>query len=170
MKRFLHGKKVSKGREKALNLWFLDERERAKQLDPAGGWWFFCYRGGEQKAWGELREQILGEWIAKHPGTRPRAFWVYDAPRSASDPDEPEQRRQVGGAGRPACAGSGFGLPLGWEDFDASNPPVFESEASYLERHGLLSAEEKRRADFSPVVVRNERDLTYHYGRFECAF
>jgi hypothetical protein len=168
MKRFLHGKKVSKGREKALNLWFLDERERAKQLDPAGGWWFFCYRGGEQKAWGELREGILAEWIAARPGTRPSAWWRYDSPQSSDG--APQQRRVLSGAGHPACAESGFGLPLCWIGFSAENPPVFESESMYLKRHKLLSPGEESHCDFSPLTLSNERDLTYYYGRFECAF
>ena len=38
----------------------------------------------------------------------------------------------------------------------ADDPPVYESEAAYLERHGLLSAAERRRltpADFAPVRI-----------------
>ena len=41
-------------------------------------------------------------------------------------------------------------------DVDPEDPPVFESEATYLDRHGLLTAAERRRlrvADYEPVVI-----------------
>jgi hypothetical protein len=40
---------------------------------------------------------------------------------------------------------------------DPADPPTFESEASYLDRHGLLSAAERKRltaADFEPEAIR----------------
>ena len=44
------------------------------------------------------------------------------------------------------------GLPIvGWTGIDPASPPIFESETSYLDRHGLLLPTEKRRlsdADF----------------------
>jgi hypothetical protein len=47
------------------------------------------------------------------------------------------------------------------EDFtgkpiDPKNPPIYESEAAYLRRHGLLTADEKRRlkrSDFKPISI-----------------
>jgi hypothetical protein len=44
---------------------------------------------------------------------------------------------------------------------DPNNPPRFESQAAYLERHGLLSPEERRRlpADaFEPELVTTDDD------------
>jgi hypothetical protein len=167
MKRFLHGKKVSRGREKALTLWFSDRREDAKKSDHSVIL-LDIFRESEREAWAKVREEVLRDWIASNPGTRPSAFWRYDSPQSSDR--VPEQRRVLSGAGHPACAESGFGLPLCWLGFSAENPPVFESESMYLKRHKLLSPDEETRCDFSPLTVSNERDLTYYYGRFECAF
>lgn len=33
---------------------------------------------------------------------------------------------------------------------DPDNPPVFESQAAYLNRHELLNASERKRSDFAP--------------------
>ena len=37
---------------------------------------------------------------------------------------------------------------------DTDDPPIFESQAAYLERHGLLSTAEARHASFEPEIVR----------------
>jgi hypothetical protein len=94
--------------------------------------------------------------------------------------DIPDLRRRIGGIGDPSylhyslvphfdCAipdqfvtvadvewhreeGEEFkGVP-----FDPTNPPTYESQASYLDRHGLLTAAERRRLrkkDFKPEVL-----------------
>ena len=36
---------------------------------------------------------------------------------------------------------------------DPNDPPTFESEAAYLQRHGLLSTPESRHADFEPETI-----------------
>jgi hypothetical protein len=44
---------------------------------------------------------------------------------------------------------------------DPNDPPILESEASYLERHGLLLPGERqrlRKTDFEPVAVTLEED------------
>ena len=33
-----------------------------------------------REVWCDLREQLLAEWVSEHPGTRPFAWWTYDAP------------------------------------------------------------------------------------------
>jgi hypothetical protein len=124
--------------------------------------------------WAAHREHVLAAWIRQRPGTRPYAWWVFDAPRA----DEPwpwwrertcDPRQRVGGTGqawrdRPrdphgAYFDPGaFGLPTTWEpeSFDPSDPPLFESEAAYLERHALLAAGERRRLGpdaFTPVAL-----------------
>lgn len=40
-----------------------------------------------REAWEALRGELLPKWIAEHPGTRPYAWWVFDAP---------ERRRRIG--------------------------------------------------------------------------
>ena len=54
--------------------------------------------------WDALRDEVVADWIAEHPGTRPARWWGYDAP---------------------------------------DDPPVFESEAAYLDRLGLLTEGER---------------------------
>lgn len=105
--------------------------------------------------WTISRKKILGSWISSHPGTRPYAWWCFDAP---------EARRRVGGTGTPKhevlkyAPAYVFGIPRYWitpqdtgilgkagfkgKPVDINDPPLFESQAAYLERHGLLSDRE----------------------------
>lgn len=125
--------------------------------------------------WQSVMEDILAGWIRDHPGTRPFAWWRYDAPGP---------RLRVGGRGDLVPAydhptNLRFGIPrrssfvdvgllqswrtigctsgLARQAIDPGNPPRFESQASYLRRHKLfLPGEEKRiPADaFVPEAVR----------------
>ena len=105
--------------------------------------------------WSISRKKILKSWIDAHPGTRPYAWWCFDAP---------ETRQRVGGTGTPKhevlkyAATCVFGIPRYWitpqdtgilgravhkgKPVDKNDPPLFESQATYLERHGLLSDKE----------------------------
>jgi hypothetical protein len=125
--------------------------------------------------WHTVRSDLLRDWIAAHPGTRPHAWWTFDSP-------EP-QRRRLGGIGTPAheclayVPAFRFGIPATWVDrfsaeyytghardihgnrigtayanraepfhgraIDPQDPPRYESEATFLDRHGLLSAAER---------------------------
>jgi len=38
-----------------------------------------------------------------------------------------------------------YGIPTVWADLDGDDPPVFESQAAYLKRHGLLLVCEEQR-------------------------
>ncbi|MGU3496409.1 hypothetical protein ACLBXM_20415 [Xanthobacteraceae bacterium A53D] len=92
---------------------------------------------------------VVAEHIRQWPGTRPRRWWQLEAPGA---------RERVGGTGTALFPDRNlrFGLPLLWEGVDPADPPTFESEAAYLKRHGLLTADEKRRlssADFEPVAL-----------------
>lgn len=122
----------------------------------------WCYRHGQpgfggdplpKELWEEYRDDFLPEFIAKHPGKRPLPWWQWDAPRWA-DPYEgcyfhgtlPEPRRRIGGTGLttwekyPAVVPSfQKGIPASWHEIDPDDPPRFESEVSYLFRHGLLT-------------------------------
>ena len=40
-----------------------------------------------------------------------------------------------------------------YEALDPNDPPVYESEATYLKRHGLLIGGEEERADFTPETI-----------------
>ena len=106
--------------------------------------------------WPISRKKILKSWIAAHPGTRPYAWWCYDAP---------EVRQRVGvsmtSAGMDSARTSAimFGIPRYWvtqqdigiltrpgfrgKPVDSNDPPLFESQTAYLERHGLLTDAEK---------------------------
>ena len=141
----------------------------------------------KRTVWEKHRDEILAEWIRKHPGTRPYAFWVLDTP-------EPRKRRRLGGIGTPKHEALAilprfkWGVPVNWvtdfdvayyngqfrdihgnlvengykpgdfsgEAIDLDDPPIFESQASYLERHGFLTAAEKKKLkseDFEPESV-----------------
>ena len=63
------------------------------------------------------------------PGTRPWAWWQFEAPKS---------RRQISGRGEPLEGSpTSFGKPTSWKRIDPSDPPEYESERAYLERLGL---------------------------------
>lgn len=88
--------------------------------------------------WEEAKKELLPEWILSNPCTRPWAFWEFDAPGP---------RRRLGGTGRrERNAGLQFGAPsdVWWKDVDPADPPRYESEASYLQRHGFLTTAEKK--------------------------
>lgn len=111
--------------------------------------------------WNANRAELLAEWITDRPGSRPWAWWKWDAP-------EP-RRRRLGGTGRPWASSLSFGLPTYWrragemetllaafEPIDPADPPTFESQAAYLDRLGLLVEGERERLtkrDFSPEII-----------------
>jgi len=90
----------------------------------------------------------------------------------------PEPRRKLSGKGRPAwevialAPNLEYGLPLDWtvadsaegavKDFlmegsvDSDDPPHYESQASYLRRHGLLTSEEANRSNFSHAILEGD--------------
>jgi hypothetical protein len=123
-----------------------------------------------EQLWIEHRDVILTEHIKQYPGTRPALWWRYDAPRlpvatfprSYYDGKLPEPRKRTGGTGSPAyevravVPSFDYGIPDVWVGIDRNNPPIFESEATYLRRHGLLFAGEAKRADFDPEAVSRE--------------
>ena len=106
-----------------------------------------------RRAWFAHREELLQAWTADPPdqdhrgdlgqpllggaGSRPWAWWRYEAP---------ESRRQVGGEGTPLDDTLfDFGIPRQWQALDGDDPPRFEDEAAYLERNGLLTDDEQGR-------------------------
>jgi hypothetical protein len=120
-------------------------------------------------------EQIVADWAQDNPGTRPLAWWRFDAP---------EPRKRLGGIGtaeHEVLATALWlirGIPASWlgawmaencrqasarrgEVFegvpiDPKFPPLYESEAAYLKRLDLLLPGEEKRldlADFEPEAV-----------------
>lgn len=115
-------------------------------------WWdgFGHYRRGPNEtalrtAWECLRDDLLPEYIALNLGARPWAWWRYDAPDegrrrvpsgyTATHPDAPEHLRE-----HPDKPCFGIFTIYGTEEDDAE--PVWESQAEFLKRHSLLSADE----------------------------
>lgn len=129
--------------------------------EPSNPFSDFALRDDERRAlWAEHRERILSEWVAAYPGTRPSHWWRYDAPRLparqhgkyadcffAQDLIQP--RRQIRGTGVPAHTVSAqvpqwrLGIPEHMEKVNLLDPPIFESQIEYLERHKLLMPQER---------------------------
>jgi hypothetical protein len=85
-----------------------------------------------------------------HPGHRPVWWWRWSAPE--------RELRQLAGTGRRAAMLPLYGLPV----FAAvdEDPPLFESSAMFLRRHGLLlPGERPAAADFRPVPAPLLADL-----------
>ena len=107
-------------------------------------------------AWEAGRADILAEWIAERPGTRPPAWWDFDSPerrrRIDGKPhpfDVPERvalvakhERENPGRKVDSCRLS-YGLPCiamvetDWEDAE------YEDEMDYLSRLDLLTDDER---------------------------
>ena len=113
-------------------------------------------------------QDITGAWIEEHPGTRPAFWWKFTSPRWVDfDPIQGEPRRRLGGGGeaeqtrradslRHDLLAWDRGVPIRWTDIDPTDPPTFESQATYLQRHWLLTPDEAERltpADFEPEAV-----------------
>jgi hypothetical protein len=112
-----------------------------------------------RELWAEHGERITSEWAMRHPGTRPRHWWKFSAPRhdgpSGYEGRESwlwlEPRLQIGGhpVDRDWSAMARDKAIPDWDYEDPeymASPPVFESEIAYLKRHGLLMPGEGKRA------------------------
>jgi hypothetical protein len=153
-------------------------------------WKFFLDDDEKKQIFDQVRDVILGEWIRRRPGTRPNWWWETDAPEKSRrrlggigdaaheflnyveryDHGIPrmflDQRtvdlyngrlRDI--HGNPVMGEYTEGYFKG-RAIDPTDPPVFESEAAFLKRHGLLTARELstlRKADFEPEIVLIER-------------
>lgn len=133
--------------------------------------------GAVRRAWKAGRGEVLRDWIEERPGTRPWAFWKFDL----SEP----RRLRVGGTGDlvPAydCGANvdfgifrkhsfvDGGLLNAWRKigclkrgekfttYDPEDPPRYEAQASFLRRHNLLTAAERKALPpdaFDPEAVR----------------
>lgn len=102
-----------------------------------------CDQRAMREAWDKLKPTILPQFIALNPCRRPFAWWKYDSPKdeplrrytgtSPFDQDDAPEHTQVVWFGK---------CPVLWqESFD--DPPVWETQAEYLQRHDLLTAAER---------------------------
>jgi hypothetical protein len=132
--------------------------------------------------WTAYRELILTEYIRQNPGRRPSWWWLFDeqCPRLTSFDVEslgwpknaswlvttPQPRRRVGGVGIPhGLPVDGYvpefhcGISENWISIDPADPPRFESQAAYLNRHGLLTGTEKKYLSKHPELLEPEAVL-----------
>ena len=147
------------------------------EISPEVGEFLYFGDGGLEGVWAEHRTALLRAWIEEFPGRRPEMWWRVDAPRQAKgrwpgrrwDGTLPEPRERLGGSGTPAWEAMAIApaFPLGVPDLvdvDPADPSLFESQAAYLRRHGLLLPGEARRLrprDFEPErikLLRQESD------------
>jgi len=70
-----------------------EDREYLRQTLLTGRDFFDHYTDAElREAWRSWRGDLLADWIAERPGTRPWAWWRYDAP---------ERRQRIDGKPHP---------------------------------------------------------------------
>lgn len=88
--------------------------------------------------WQAHGDEVLADWIAEHPGTRPHGWWMCDAPG-------PRARIDGGPEASPDTPRR-FGVPSIYrceDDWSAE----YESEADYLARLNLLVDGERERLE-----------------------
>jgi len=147
------------------------ESEVPPELHDKVGFLSLMDEGG---VWERARDVVIPWWIERSPGTRPALWWTYDAPGprqrlgGIGTPQSEcfgnveslhcgipnswlsaslkayftgQQRHAVTGERlNPTRTEADFPYPV----IDPYDPPRYESQASYLDRHGLLTAAERR--------------------------
>jgi hypothetical protein len=117
--------------------------------------------------WAVYGASYLADFITTNPGRRPAAWWRFET----LDNGEPLLRQKVGGCGTPwGHHQLAYGLPLVWVTeqnktwwgeapgpaVDPANPPLHESQATFLARHDVLVRGECERLtddDFAPELI-----------------
>jgi hypothetical protein len=150
-------------------------------FEDDSAWWSMADRDDDHGAfrpgrpsvaqmWAAMGAEIVGEWAHDRPGRRPSCWWRFQAPN--------EPRRRLGGHGVPSWPDRLlYGKPTGWHwpatipggqfsggpaQCDPADPPLFESEAAYLQRHELLADGEAERLapeDFAPTPIKVPRSV-----------
>jgi hypothetical protein len=119
--------------------------------------------------WLANRDVVIEAYSHELPGERPVLWWLFEAPRITEIPPGwggwvlrqwRQLRARVAGAGEAYVPhlNPEYGVPTHWlaEGFDPSDPPIFESQAAYLKRNGMLLRGEALRLtakDFKPVPL-----------------
>lgn len=154
-------------------------RTSSPSLSPAerqqllAGWspWLTRKPADDPETWGDLwrrhRTALLRWWTAdpgdqggsirpSGPGTRPWAWWHFDAPepRRILFRDEATQTCAEAGIVPQGGFQFSFGIPVTYVDWSAARPPIIEAEAVYLDRHDLLTARERRLLDAGELETR----------------
>ena len=106
-----------------------------------------------KEAWEQLREPIMEVWKVEYAGTRPHAWWKFDAPerrlRIDGNPhpfDQPERKDFRLSCGKPR-------MMIGKDDFMAE----YEGELEYLLRLGLVKTEEVKKFQEKPHLSQQNR-------------
>jgi len=81
--------------------------------------------------WSEIGAELIAEWIVKKPGSRPWAWWLYNAPEPRRIVPNGEQRFSM----TTSAERTRFGI--------RDEGTGFETERAYLERLGLLMDAER---------------------------
>jgi hypothetical protein len=105
----------------------------------------------DRRLWSAHRDEVLADWITRHPGTRPQSWWRFEMPEA--------ERRLVGGKGSVRRKTLSYGIPRYWSIIYNFCPPVFESQASFLKRNNLLHPGEDTLLspiDYMPAVLPHE--------------
>ena len=118
----------------------LKSKLRSNELTPlvleglvTGHFFFAEPTEDEQRVfWLQHREKLIEATIRARPGTRPAAWWKFDAPAA---------RERIGGVGD-VRGELWFGVPAEIHSLDPKDPPRFESQVTHLHRHGLLTRAE----------------------------
>ena len=130
-----------------------------------------------RQLWSEHGKLIVAEWSVDRPGERPSCWWQFEAPGP---------RVRCGGIGTASherlanALRLHLGVPMDWVTtgvlwtyerlgrdlgvpaIDPRNPPMYEAQATFLERHKLLLPGERRRllaADFAPERITDILDF-----------
>jgi hypothetical protein len=100
--------------------------------------------------WDRHGKAIVAQHIKAKPCTRPTGWWYCEGPQ--------EYRRMVAGKGSGEHGPSRPGVPY-WmriqcfEKIDADDPPMVESAAAFLKRHGVLTPTELKHLDLHPELL-----------------
>jgi hypothetical protein len=154
-----------------------------------GGAWIYFQTADELAAlWHDHGELLVAEHVDQYPGTRPERWWHFDAPREPLVASGSRWhgklfacRRRIQGVGVPKYEAlvsyyngrsvDVHGKPIGTEyaeghfpylAIDPKDPPMYESEAAFLDRRGLFLPGERRRlkrADFALESILDIFDL-----------
>lgn len=96
-----------------------------------------------QAAWDEQGEELTATWMKERPGSRPFAWWLLEGV-----PVHGERKTTAYWTAEHQLNRDAW---LTWGILHTeTRPPLQESEAEYLNRHGLLSRVEKRA--IGPIV------------------
>jgi hypothetical protein len=148
-------------------------------------WTYLTLRDEDAKRefWRAHEDAVVLHHIKRFPGSRPKMWWRLSAP-------EPRRRVDLYGIGSPLheCSAVAlnyeFGVPMHWRTarndryfregvpISAERPPMFESEANYLRRLGLLLPGERSRLtkrSYEPdaLVLRADKYQLLRHDRFQ---